>query len=201
LPRKARESFDAVPPSRISSISLWDFALACWAKPGFEAAALRLQDRDGLDVGTILFCLWAAGRSATPHGATPLGLAQLGAVLATARPWRENVILPMRRARRRLKAAVPSVDPAQVQDLVGMMSKAELSAERHLLEALERQHSPLAAETRSSDAAEQAAWRNVSDYVSLTENQVEGPQSMSDESRADFAVLIGAVFAGAPPEK
>lgn len=181
--------------------SLWDFALDCWERPGFETAALRLQDRDGLDVGMILYCLWAAGQSAAPHGATPLGLAQLGPAWATARPWREDIIEPMRRARRRLKSAVGSVNAAQVQDLVRLISKAELSAERHLLAALEQQHSSLAAEASGGEAAEQVAWRNVSDYVALAENRMDRPRPLPADSRADFAVLIGAVFTGPASRK
>ena len=37
----------------------WDFSLAVYGKPGFPQAAIALQDRHGLNVNMLLFCLWA----------------------------------------------------------------------------------------------------------------------------------------------
>lgn len=73
-------------------------ALALYERPALREACLRLQDRDGLDVTVLLYCLWAAGA-----GRAPLDAARLGRIEAKLQPWRETTVLPLRALRRRLK--------------------------------------------------------------------------------------------------
>lgn len=102
---------------------LWDFALAAWAKPGVEAACLKLQDDHGQCVSLLLWRAWAVaeGRPAQP----------MGRAVDLAHAWENEIIAPLRAARR---APLGSADPAAARDAA---RAAELAAERRLLEALE----------------------------------------------------------------
>ena len=71
----------------------WDFVTRLYGEPGVAAACLDLQERHGLDVTLMLFCLW--------HG-EPLA-PKMAALMAAAREWREATVLPIRTARRWLK--------------------------------------------------------------------------------------------------
>lgn len=60
-------------------------------------ACLDLQDSHGLDVNLLLFCCWSGSRGRS------LADGELLAARRTVAPWRDNVIEPLRRARRFLK--------------------------------------------------------------------------------------------------
>lgn len=75
----------------------WDFITRLYAAPGVAPACLDLQERHGIDVTFMLFCLWRGSVSETPLGE------HMPALAATAREWHESVVLPIRAARRRLK--------------------------------------------------------------------------------------------------
>lgn len=98
----------------------WDFSLATYARPGVAEACLALQDRLGLDVNLLLFCLWA-GRCGRR-----LEAAELRRLRAAAQPWHEAVVLPLRGVRRRLKG---SGEPAH-EALRQRVKRDELEAER-----------------------------------------------------------------------
>lgn len=174
--------------------SLWNFSVALWAKPGVEALALRLQDRHELDIGLLFYCLWAARTRAQP-----VGRAGLARALDASRPWREDIIGPLRGVRRRLKAAAGIGDQAALAKAV---AAAELAAERQLLEALEREspQAELAATERATDRVEGRARQNLLDYVALL--QAEGARLSPAEIAAelDFLARISAAFDGAPGE-
>lgn len=75
----------------------WGFVTRLYAAPGVGPACLDLQERHGIDVTFMLFCLWRGsvdGRALGPH---------MPALAATARDWHEAVVLPVRAARRSLK--------------------------------------------------------------------------------------------------
>ena len=79
-------------------MSLWDWALEVYRRPGVETACLRLQDEAGQCVPYLLWAIWA--------DPPPEGL-QAGAGIA--RPWQAQVIAPLRAARR--AAAPPCACP------------------------------------------------------------------------------------------
>jgi uncharacterized protein (TIGR02444 family) len=75
----------------------WGFVTRLYAAPGVGPACLDLQERHGVNVTFMLFCLWrgaADGRALSSH---------MRALAATARDWHEAVVLPVRTARRKLK--------------------------------------------------------------------------------------------------
>lgn len=107
-------------------MDIWEWASAVYARPGVEAACLRLQDEHGQNVAYLLWAVWAGTEDA----------AVLGAGAELARAWDAAALLPLRQARRGLKADLPPVDAAARQALRDDVKAAELMAERILLEAL-----------------------------------------------------------------
>src|SRR3954468_3137554 len=77
----------------------WRFSLALYARPGVAEALIALQDRAGCDVNLILFALWRGAA----HGHR-LSHAELVKAEAAIAPLRRDVIEPLRRLRRSLKA-------------------------------------------------------------------------------------------------
>jgi uncharacterized protein (TIGR02444 family) len=103
----------------------WRFALALYAKPGVSAACLQLQDDAGVDVMLLLVALFAAS-----HRCIALTDADLIAMDAVVRPWREQVVQPLRALRCTLKSG-PSPAPSAMSDRLRERIKAsELDAER-----------------------------------------------------------------------
>lgn len=102
---------------------LWDFALSFYARPGVESACLLLQDDAGVDVCELLWRCWLHR-----HGLTP---AEAPAELAAIHRWQEEVTVPLRTLRRRLKAQA-SNDPGTAE-VRRSIQQAELAAERETL--------------------------------------------------------------------
>jgi len=96
---------------------LWTYSLRLYRRPGVAPACIALQDRLGVDVNLLFFCLWMArsGRTLTP------GTLRLAAGLA--RVWTMNVVGPLRDTRRFLK-------PLELPKLRGAVAAVELAAER-----------------------------------------------------------------------
>jgi uncharacterized protein (TIGR02444 family) len=112
-------------------LTLWDFAVATHAKPGVEAACLRLQDAHGQCIPLLLWRLW------TLETARGVSSDTLGAAIACARFWDSHAISPLRAVRRGLKAPCPSVpDPSRLA-FRARVADLEQAGERLLLETLE----------------------------------------------------------------
>ncbi|MEZ5668179.1 MAG: TIGR02444 family protein [Alphaproteobacteria bacterium] len=102
---------------------LWAFCLRVYAAPGVADACLRLQDEAGADIPLLLAALWSA-----TEGPGALDAAALAAHDAHVAPWRDNVVRPLRRARRWMKGAGHAGH--RLRDRV---KADELAAERHQL--------------------------------------------------------------------
>jgi uncharacterized protein (TIGR02444 family) len=98
-------------------LSLWDWAVETYGRPGVGEACLALQDSYGQNVSFLLWALWAGPDEAA-----------LARGVQAAREWDQAVLAPLRSVRRALKT-----DEALREDI----KAAELKAERRLLEALE----------------------------------------------------------------
>lgn len=78
----------------------WRFALATYMRDGVSAHCLHVQDTYGVDVNVLLMSLYAA----TCLGRAP-AQSDVGTIDALTREYRENVVIPLRTARRFLKDA------------------------------------------------------------------------------------------------
>lgn len=101
----------------------WDFSLSLYSRREVQEACLRLQNRLGLDVNLVLFALWvgASGRGG-------LAAAEMADLVAALAPWRERVVLPLRRVRDTLKAE-PHLAPELIPELRRKVLAVELDAE------------------------------------------------------------------------
>jgi uncharacterized protein (TIGR02444 family) len=109
-------------PSRANPF--WDFSLKLYASPAVQRACLELQDESGVDVNVLLYMLWQASRG---HRLTD---DDARAVLAVVEPWRADVVVPLRTARRNLKSPPAGLDARGAEALRSIVKKAELEAER-----------------------------------------------------------------------
>jgi uncharacterized protein (TIGR02444 family) len=136
--------------------SLRDWAFAAYERPGVQEACLALQDRHGMDVVALLWCIWAGEH----HGV--IDAEAMGPILADTAAWQAEIVAPLRAVRRRLKHADdvassgagelaldagPHLPDAQAR-LRRQVADAELAAEVIQLERL--------------DAATQASSRSTS---------------------------------------
>src|ERR1700733_878967 len=75
----------------------WRFSLGFYRQPGVADACIALQDGCGVDVNILLFFLWLATAKRR------VADADAQAVCAKAGNWRDDVVVPLRTLRRRLK--------------------------------------------------------------------------------------------------
>lgn len=128
--------------------ALWRFALNRYARIGVAELCLELQDRWAVDVCTALFCLWRA-QAGVPVGRDLLGTLDDG----DPGRWRREVVLPLRAARRAMKAA-PEILPRELVEVERARVKgAELAAEKFEMELLCAYAPAAVGEGRPADAA------------------------------------------------
>ena len=108
---------------RCEANAFWRFSLHTYRLPGIEAACLALQDRWGTDTNLILYCCWlgTSGRS--------LDKRVLRRAMAALARWQAEVILPLRQARRALKAAPLDLPDGWAADLRKRIGAVELDLE------------------------------------------------------------------------
>jgi uncharacterized protein (TIGR02444 family) len=97
---------------------LWDFSVRFYRQPDVAPACLSLQDRLGIDVNVLLFCLWTA-RCGIPLSSTAMKTA-----VRVSGVWKQRIVGPMREVRRYLK-------PMNLPGLRRHVVRAELEAERY----------------------------------------------------------------------
>ncbi|WP_245947785.1 TIGR02444 family protein [Billgrantia montanilacus] len=113
--------------SQLAADSLWDFALALYARPGVEAACLTLQDEAGVDVCELLWHCWLHH-----HG---LALETEPEGLVAIRQWQREVTSVLRALRRRLKGEAGK--STGVADVRRRLKRTELAAEQETLARLQ----------------------------------------------------------------
>ena len=112
-------------------MTLWDYAVALYARPEVEAACLRLQDGDGQCVSLLLWRLWSV------HEGRAVDARTLERAVEIARAWDGAVVAPLREVRRRIAAPSPPIADAARSVLREEVATAELAAERVLLDTLD----------------------------------------------------------------
>jgi len=100
----------------------WTFSLSFYARAGVEQACLALQEA-GADVNLLLLCCWqgALGRQ--------LGQGQLKELMTATSVWQEEVLAPLRRARRTVKKSLPGMPQEWLLYLHQGLAAVELDAE------------------------------------------------------------------------
>ena len=132
----------------------WRFSLRFYRQPGVADACIALQDGCGVDVNILLFFLWLASTGQR------IGLPEARAVCARAGPWRDDVVVPLRTLRRKLKDGSALVERNMAEWFRTRVKAVELEAERLQQEALFALAPRLAAEP----SIEAAARANVTAY-------------------------------------
>ncbi len=112
----------------MSNPNLWTFALACYARPGVEAACLKLQSQ-GADICLLLCATWLQMRGVAYDTDRRDALEQ------RATPWRQHVIQPLRGLRQDWRPLAEQ--DAALHKLREALKTLELEAERNLLERLQ----------------------------------------------------------------
>lgn len=124
------------------SQSLWDFAVALYARPGAAEACLRRQDEEEADVCLLLVALWLEQRGIADSATRAAQLERL------ARPWQAGVSGALRQLRRAWKSA--AAEDAELAELRRQVATLELQAERILLERLETLSATWPADARAA---------------------------------------------------
>ncbi len=134
----------------------WRFSLGFYRQPGVADACIALQDGCGVDVNILLFCLWLAVTRRR------IGLAAVQAVCAKAGPWRDDVVMPLRTLRRKLKDPTSLVERNAAELFRTRIKAVELESERLQQEALFVLASELT--TEPAPSVEATARDNVAAY-------------------------------------
>jgi uncharacterized protein (TIGR02444 family) len=139
----------------------WHFSLRAWRVPGVQAACLALQEHRGADVNLLLFCGW------TGREGRELDRRDLRQAIGCVGNWQNEVIAPLRLARRGLKhqrAGTPAAALAPTfRDRFLALELALEQAEQALLADLAAQWAPV-----GHDASpRQAVAANLDCYLGL----------------------------------
>jgi uncharacterized protein (TIGR02444 family) len=113
------------PASNELETECWAFALAIYARPGVAEACLTLQNETGVDVMLLLTTTFAAVKHRLLLTAD-----EIRALDEACRPWREEIVRPLRTIRSGLKSG-PQPAPSEATEQFRSQVKAlELAAER-----------------------------------------------------------------------
>jgi uncharacterized protein (TIGR02444 family) len=173
---------------RFPASEFWDFSVRLYAKPEVAPACLGLQDRHGVDVNALMFCLWLAA-----SGRGPVPRERLEDAFAAVAEWHRDVVRPLRDLRRRLKQPVGRADHTIALALRARVQKVEIDAEH--VEQLTLGATKAAALPVRSDAGPEAAGhaaRHAAAYFALI-----GAKPGAEDLAALEKILIAA-FPGAP---
>ncbi len=114
----------------------WNFSLAVYRSSEVQDECLLLQDRFGLDVNLVLLCAYLGA----VHGVA-LSASDIASARQEIGRWHEDIVRPLRAARRALKT-IDVADAEAAMQLRTQVKAAELEAERIEQMTLERWADP-----------------------------------------------------------
>jgi uncharacterized protein (TIGR02444 family) len=169
----------------------WDYALSVYRQEGVSAACLELQERHGIDVNMMLFCLWI-GHS----GQGALSESEVLTVMAASDKWHRKVVKGLRFVRRILKDGFEEIPDGLRDQLRAEVQAVEINAEHleqlMLADTVTREvaleDAPLA--SRAADAADSFAC-----YFKAIGGKGTPPDMVA------FAHILGKGFAGLGPDE
>jgi uncharacterized protein (TIGR02444 family) len=169
----------------------WDFAIKVYGAQGVSGACLEVQERLGVDVNVLLFCLWVgeSGRGAlTPN--------QLAHARDSVGRWHESVVKKMREVRRALKDDTFGAPRALSDELRRGIQAREIDAEHVEQLVLAASVDALAADTaRPAEARGEDAVANVGTYLAQLNASLMGVD------RAALATIVAAACPAMPKPK
>jgi uncharacterized protein (TIGR02444 family) len=156
--------------------SFWHFSLRTWRVPGVQAACLALQEHCGADVNLLLFCGW------TGREGRELDRRDLRQAIRCVGNWQNEVIAPLRLARRGLKrqragTAAAALAPTFRDRFLALELELE-QAEQGLLADLAAQWAPV----RHAASPHQATAANLDCYLGLLAKPA-GPEELAHLAR------------------
>ncbi len=160
----------------------WDFSLKTYGQTGFGPACIALQDRRGLVVNLLIFCLWAA------QSGQRLDSGDFARLEDAIAPWEAEVTNPLRAARRWLKGQ-DLVPEAQAKVLGKAILGRELEGEA-LEQWIIAQSVPLV----SGEASLEVAAGNLMTYLR------QAGIAPDDDDRAALKTLLTSAFPDAGAE-
>lgn len=154
---------------------LWHYSLDVYGRPGFERAAIALQDRYEMDVNLLLACLWAgnAGHLIDAETFRELEL--------RCGPWRREVIEVFRDLRRRLK----DHEDQEICRIRAGAKARELDSEEVQQKRIQALLGPLCGKGSAPEAAD-----NLKAYLSLLDRK------MDKDVQELLASLLAIAFEG-----
>ena len=118
-------------PNYTMSEGFWDFSNRIYRSPDVRQCCLSLQDLYGLDVNLLLFACWHARSRGLFESAL------VARALAFSGHWADQVVKPLRSARRWMKAQTESDLDEEFQTLREEIKALELQCERFQENTLE----------------------------------------------------------------
>jgi uncharacterized protein (TIGR02444 family) len=103
----------------------WAFALAIYAKPGVAEACLTLQNEARVDVMLLLTVIFAA-----VNRRILLTPGEINTLDEACRPWREQIVQPLRTIRSELKTGPQPAPNEATEQFRSQVKTLELAAER-----------------------------------------------------------------------
>ncbi len=139
--------YSVEPPA--ARVSLPQFAVAVHEADGVAAACVSLQDEFDLDVNIVLLAAYVGAVSGQS-----LGGEQIAGARALVDAWHAEVVRPLRRVRRKLKAGPAPAPSERTEEVRSQVAKAELDAELVELALLDQWSSEFADTSNTGSAAE-----------------------------------------------
>ena len=102
----------------------WQFSLRVYGAPGVSEECLELQDKLGIDVNVMLYAVWLGAVRGIALRADDLARIEDGVA-----SWSADVVRPLRKVRRAMKAMPDIADP-QLQALRKRVADTELFSEQ-----------------------------------------------------------------------
>lgn len=168
----------------------WDWSLHIYDQDDVSRACLILQDRHGLDVNMVLWCVWAVRAG---YGVIDDDTLAGGHAFATY--WSAKITANLRSVRRNLRPAPAGTPIEWAEALRANTLEVELDAERveqdFLQALLDGLQDPSDAADLSPRRARQVALNNLVAYADMA-----GADGVELERNGAFDPLLAAAFPG-----